>query len=360
MLIEEHEQAGDPVHCTGIISTEVFDEFQLPRSSVLNELKRVRFYSPSGQRIEYTTERIEALLVDRYAFDQNLSSLAQQEGVQLCFQRTVADIAFDEKSVRVHCIGEKRPHISRACIIATGAAYGLQKHLGLGAPPILLNSAQIEAPATYSGDVELHIGNEIAPKGFAWVAPVRRASESYARVGLICASNASRYFSQFLSVVERRWGIKASQNIVPRQRILPLAPLPKTYGRRLLVIGDAAGLVKPTTGGGVYFGLVSSAIAAEIMADALRRDSLGESKFREYQIRWRARLMEELEAQLTLRLLLERLTDSEIERIFDLALTDGLMPLIHRTAAFNQHRRLILALVKYPSMREILFRKLIK
>lgn len=67
--------------------------------------------------------------------------------------------------------------------------------------------------------------------------------------------------------------------------------------------------------------------------------------------------MEEIQAQLTLRLLLQRLTDSEIEAIFDLGLTDGLMPLIRKTATMNQHRRLIFALVKHPAMRKILFRK---
>ena len=111
---------------------------------------------------------------------------------------------------------------------------------------------------------------------------------------------------------------------MPRQRILPLSPIRKTYANRLLVVGDAAGLVKPTTGGGIYYSLVSAAIAAEVLANALRRDRLGEPVLREYERRWRDRLEEEFQAQLTFRLLAQRLTDTEIEDLFELANTDGL------------------------------------
>jgi hypothetical protein len=67
--------------------------------------------------------------------------------------------------------------------------------------------------------------------------------------------------------------------------------------------------------------------------------------------------MEEIEAQLTLRLLMQRLTDDEVETIFDLWATDGLMPLVKKTVAFSHHRKLIAAMIRYPAMRKILFRK---
>lgn len=358
-VIEEHLVAGEPVHCTGILAPEAFDEFDLPRTSILNELKTVRFHSPAGQVIQYVTDRIEALVVDRRSFDQSLSRSAQDEGVDICLGRRGAQIAIDSMSVRVHCVGEECARTSRACIIATGAAYGLHRALGLGFPPVFLNSAQIEVPVFCPGDVELHFGAALAPKGFAWVVPVLRTTGNHARVGLVCEGNAIHCFDRFLNRVRERWGIEADQAVEPRQRILPLAPIRKTYGNRLLVVGDAAGLVKPTTGGGIYYGIVSAAIAAHVMADALRRDQLSESSLRAYQTCWQDRLMEELEAQLTLRLLLQRMTDPEVERIFDLAATDGLMPLIRNTAIFNHHRKLILALVKNPATRKILFRKLV-
>jgi digeranylgeranylglycerophospholipid reductase len=204
--------------------------------------------------------------------------------------------------------------------------------------------------------VEIYVGSEVAPKGFAWVVPVKRAEGRFARVGLMCDGNAAAYFNKFLSRLNAR-GIPLDLAAQPRQRMLPLAPIQRTYGNRFLVVGDAAGVVKPTTGGGVFYGMISAGIAADVLATALRRGRLTELELSRYQKLWQQRLMEEIEAQLTLRLLMQRLTDDEIETVFDLWATDGLMPLIRKTAAFNHHRKFVIAMTRYPAMREILFRK---
>ena len=53
------------------------------------------------------------------------------------------------------------------------------------------------------------------------------------------------------------------------------------------------------------------------------------------------------------------MSDAEIENLFELARTDGVMPIVRRTASFNRHRELILALFKHPPARQILFRYLV-
>src|SRR4051812_1386875 len=63
LVCEEHAAIGDPVHCTGIVSTDSFDEFELPRASILNALDRVRFVSPAGLSIDYHTAKAEAAVV---------------------------------------------------------------------------------------------------------------------------------------------------------------------------------------------------------------------------------------------------------------------------------------------------------
>jgi flavin-dependent dehydrogenase len=137
-----------------------------------------------------------------------------------------------------------------------------------------------------------------------------------------------------------------------------LSTLPRTFGDRLLAVGDAAGLVKPTTGGGIYYSLVSAAIAAETLELALRHDRLEAEALQVYQQRWRQRLGPELHAQLALRMLAQRMSDSEIDALFDLALTDGVMPIVRRTATFNRHRTLILELFKHAPARRVLFKRL--
>jgi flavin-dependent dehydrogenase len=137
---------------------------------------------------------------------------------------------------------------------------------------------------------------------------------------------------------------------------LPLNRIVRTYGERLLVVGDAAGLVKPTTGGGIYYSLVSASIAADVLVEALSEDDLSASRLAEYERRWRDRLEDELDTQLTFRTLAQRMPDEDIEGLFELARTDGVMPIVRRTATFNRHRQLIVALLKHPPARQFFLR----
>ena len=366
-LLEEHASVGEPVHCTGVLAADAFDEFNLSRRSILNQLTTARFTSPAGHEVTYSGERVEAVVIDRRAFDQDLLERAITAGVAIERGARVTGVQVDAAGVAVST--PSREYRARACILACGANYSLHRQVGFGMPRLFLHTAQLELPASRLGDVELHFGAEIAPKGFGWVVPVERASESpntaaasgapatCARVGVMCDGDAPRYFERLAARVVSRWGI-AGDLARPRQKILPLAPISRTYGARLLAIGDAAGLVKPTTGGGIYYSLVSAALAADTLADAVSRNDLSAQRLAEYEARWRKRLSAEFQAQTRLRLLAHRMTDSDIEQLFDLARTDGVMPIVRRTASFNRHRKLILALLKHPPVRQLLLRRL--
>lgn len=122
------------------------------------------------------------------------------------------------------------------------------------------------------------------------------------------------------------------------------------------MLGDAAGLVKPTTGGGIYYSLLSAELAAATLTAALEDDDLGRERLASYKTSWRKRLGSELRWQLILRRIAKRLSDSDIDALFELARTDGIMPIMRRTAAFNHHRDFIVALLKHPPARRVLFR----
>jgi flavin-dependent dehydrogenase len=140
--------------------------------------------------------------------------------------------------------------------------------------------------------------------------------------------------------------------------MLPLAPISRTYTVRVVAIGDAAGIVKATTGGGIYYSLVSATLAAEVLGPALRTNRVGAATLQKYERAWRARLGREIEAQLELRTIAHRMDDRDIEALFELARTDGIMPIVRRTAKFNHHRALIVALFRHPPARRVLFDRL--
>jgi len=360
-LFEEHPSAGEPVHCTGVLATDAYDEFDIPRDAILNTLSTVRFLAPSGEVVNHRTPAVEALVIDRRLFDRLLHERAAAAGVKVVTGTRVTDVRTDARRVTVS-FATGPDAGARACVLACGANYTFQRRLGLGMPPVFLQSAQVEWPTSVFQDVEVHFGQSVAPSGFAWAVPVRRGSSWFARIGLMCEANASQHFDRFVRRIGARLGLRRpgadAGRGEPRQKMLPLAPLPRTYGDRLLAVGDAAGLVKATTGGGIYYSLVSAGIAAGVLDQALSRDALGGQQLQVYEGAWRKRLGPELDAQLSLRRLANRLSDTDIDMLFELARTDGIMPIVRRTARFNQHRDLILSLLKHPPARRIFFRHL--
>ena len=282
-LLEEHRRRRRARSLHGRAGSRRFDEFNLSRRSLLE---------PADDRTLLVSRRAIKSAI-RAAASKPSSSIAARS-IRICPRPRstsgLADRAKARARRRCRSIGRASPSEppsgdvrARVAILACGANYALHRQVGLGMPRMFLHTAQIELPARHLGDVELHFGSEIAPKGFGWVVPVIRGTQHCARIGVMCDDDAPRYFERLAARIGDRWGIDESASRRPRQKILPLAPISRTYGDRLLAIGDAAGLVKPTTGGGIYYSLVSAALAADVLADALPRNDLSAERLAPYE-----------------------------------------------------------------------------
>ncbi|MGE0039648.1 MAG: geranylgeranyl reductase family protein [Vicinamibacterales bacterium] len=356
-VFEEHDAIGTPVHCTGVLAHDAIGDLALPKAAVLNALSTVRFVGPSGGDFSYTTPSTEAVVIDRSAFDRALSDEARRAGATVRSGRRVTAVDLGGSRARV-ALDDGEQVDAAAVILACGANYGLQRRLGLGMPSTFLQSAQLELPAARLGDVEVHFGSEIAPKGFAWAVPVARESGPHVRIGVMAEHDAGEFFRRMLARVRDEWGVDAPADGEPRRRMLPLSTIRRSYAERLLVVGDAAGLVKPTTGGGIYYSVVSGQMAADVLHDALLAGDLSAAALREFERRWRGQFQREFTAQLALRFIAQRLRDDDIDRLFELARTDGIMPIVRKTARFNRHRDFILALLRHPPARRVLLGQL--
>ncbi len=353
-IFEEHEEFGTPVHCTGVLAEDVIETLELPAHAVLNPLSTVRFVAPAGHSFDYTTASTEAVVIDRAAFDAALIARAAAAGARLVSSTRVIAIETQNDAVRL-TFGDGETVLARSVVLACGANYTFQRRLGLGMPSTFLQSAQLELPVERLSDVEIHFGSEIAPKGFAWAVPVKRASGNFARIGVMADGDAGAYFSKMVDRVRNRWGLDVPAETAPKRRMLPLGCVRRTFTDRVLAVGDAAGLVKPTTGGGIYYSVVSGEIAAEVLGSRLGTGDLSAAALREYETRWRERFQSEFTAQFALRFVAQRMRDTDIDALFTLALTDGILPLVRQKARFNRHRDFILALLRHQPARRALF-----
>ena len=142
----------------------------------------------------------------------------------------------------------------------------------------------------------------------------------------------------------------------PRRWGIPIEPLPKTFADRVVVAGDAAGLAKPTTGGGIYYSLLSGEIAAEVMSDAIAADDLSAEALGAYESRWKGVFGAELDVGYLARKAFEYLDDGQIDALLDTLVSRG----VHRDVvasnefAFDWHSRMILKALRHRRMNGLL------
>ena len=178
-VLEEHQVVGDPVHCTGVLAREAFDEFGLSSDAILNELTTARFISPSGQR--HRSPHARGRGRGRRPRGVRCSGWPTRPfgpAPSSCGAPASRAVSCEDDGVSIHVAGQRRCR-ARACVLACGGRYALHRQLGLSVPSLLLHTAQRELPAGTPGDVEVHFGSDIAPRGFAWVVPVWRGGRSF-------------------------------------------------------------------------------------------------------------------------------------------------------------------------------------
>jgi geranylgeranyl reductase family protein len=351
-VLEEHEQIGSPVNCSGILGLEAFDRFQLPSELTRHTLSEIEFVSPRGGRWSFACERPLARVVLRNELDSLLGERAAAAGAEIRLRQRATDVQRTREGVRVAVKSDQVETLScRALVVATGAGMPLLKKLGFDETPESLLGVQTELEID-AERVEVHLGREWAPEGFAWVVPL---GDGQAKVGLLCDRDGPAALRRFLAR-----GDVAARSRGPlgpiRCSVLPLGFLPKSYEDRIVVVGEAAGHIKATTCGGIYYGMLTGEIAGEVLTSRLAENHLDASALSEYEVRWRVLLEEEISSGLKLRKTVKLVGDWGIERLMAFARGNGIESLIREKADFDWHRDLIREVFRHRTLASLLLR----
>lgn len=288
LLIEEHASIGSPVQCTGLISTAALKECELGEGSfVLNKMRGAFVYAPDGEELCVQGKDVKAYVIDRKIFDRALVERSLDAGVDMLLKTRF--IGMEKGKITVISSGGKKEIHADVVIGADGIQGSVARAAGLSRCEKFLSGIQFEAlyAAKDPEFVEIFTGNEIAPGFFAWAVPFN----GLARIGL--AKNpglpAKHYLEKLLnhSVVASRHGGSRTEFVLGG---IPLGPPKKTATDSVMLVGDAAGQVKPTSGGGIYMGAVCARIAGEVAARASRKETCLD----EYEKLWRSAVEREL------------------------------------------------------------------
>jgi geranylgeranyl reductase family protein len=293
LVLERNPSAGHGVVCAGLIGAEAFDRFHLPRGPVINQVQDVIFFSPSGIRFSYRAEHPMAFMVDRHQFDRDMADMATSFGAEVRCNSFVRDIRFGESDVILEVESPEGEYDLRAkmVVVACGFNPQLTQRLGLDSPTECLEGAEAVLEVNGIRETEIHVGRDIAPGSFAWVVPI---DSEKARVGITTKENADLFLRSFLNKPMIRDRIE-SRNLQINVDLIPIRPIEKSFRERVLVVGEAAGQVKSTTCGGIYYGLIAARLAAETIEVAFSKSRFDDDILRRYEQQWRRELGGEIE-----------------------------------------------------------------
>jgi len=352
-VLEKKARVGAGVVCTGIIGREVFEARGLDRGAVVDDLRRVRLVSPQATEFVYEHPRPFACVVDRERFDGGLARAAAAAGAEVVCGVKVEDVAVGRDGVQVKVAGADGGawrESAAVAVLATGVDYALQKRTGLSSPRDFLKGAQIERMTPEAGLTTLFFGRNVAPGAFAWSVP---AGPGRARIGLLTQRDPKGCLRR---LIESRFdGAAPAADGPDAVRTRPVAQglLARTCGDRILAVGEAAGQTKTTTGGGISYGLACADVAADVLLGCFGRGAFGAADLAAYERRWKALLRKEILVGQYTRRMCARLSDGRIESLFQLARTDGIVPIIRDKADFDWHSGLIFALLERLSFMKV-------
>ena len=350
VVLEQKERVGEVVCCTGIVSQECVRAFGIDDSVILWRANSARLFSPSGSLLRVWREETQACILDRVAFDVSMAGRAQGGGAKYALGNQVSDIRVgnDRVVVEVACQEERLNFEARAAVIATGFGSKLIERLGLGKVGDFVVGAQADVDINGVDEVEVYFGQETAPGFFAWLVPTMPGR---ARVGLLSRHSPGQYLKKLISSLVAQGKVVSPEAEISYGSI-PLKPLARTYGERLLVVGDAAGQVKPTTGGGIYYGLLCADIATDTLHQALKSDELSAGSLARYEREWKKKLKRELEIDYYARKFYERLSDERIDRIFDIIKSNNIAQdlLDEEDLSFDWHGKVMLRLMGHRAL----------
>jgi digeranylgeranylglycerophospholipid reductase len=276
-VLEEHDTIGTPCHCTGIVTRDLLDVVEVPPELVVNAIERMRLSAPDGAAAEIPSRDI---VLDRVGLDRHLARVAARSGADIRTGHRFLGFA-PEGKIRVSARGRELRMAADVLVGADGPTSAVARHAGVYGSRELYAGLQVRLEGTYARDLyDVHL---VVPRFFGWVVP---ESGSVARVGVAARAGARRELAALLTRLD------APARILDRQRGLipiydPALRLSASIGgMEVRLVGDAATMVKATTGGGLVPGL----LGATALCASLSRGSSYARELRPVRRRLRAHL----------------------------------------------------------------------
>lgn len=346
LLLEEHPTVGEPMQCGGIVSPGIMDlvPFRIP---ILNEVKGAFVFSPDTTELRIRANKVKAVVLDRTGLDRNAAGWAVEKGAELSLGRCVKELVFAPTGVKARIRGGDK--LEADIVLGAEGPNSVTARSG-DLPPVkeMISCYQVDAegPTRGSDMVEVFTGERYGKGFFSWVIP---CGEDRMRIGsgILRSSWDSRETLRYLMKSSaHRERFRDVRQLSISGGGIPLGMREKLYCSRSMVIGDAAGLAKPVSGGGIITGLKSARIAASVANQALEKNDLSERFLSRYQKLLIREVGKELKRAWKLRKTFMHLPDEEIDQLFSLLAKPEIMKVINKSGDIDYPGKIALEIIR--------------
>ena len=307
-VVEEHDVSGIPVQCTGLISDDVI-RLSGVNVDVLGSLYGANVHFPGGGVISVRSKKRKGVLIDRAVLDKRMADAAMDAGAVFQYGTRYVSHSCSDSIVRTETT--KGTLVSKIIVGADGHSSAVARSLGNNGPKEYVKGVQFDVRNTTDDPemMDIFLGSD-APGFFAWLIPF----EDMTRVGLCSSGDIPP--SEHLKNILRRTGLQDKTVVRKYSGKIPLGGRRTTFGDGTLLIGDAAGQVKPISGGGLYPAFMSSHPLAETVREAIASGDTSAGSLRRYETRWKKEIWKELRNGYLLRRMFKRMDDRSMDEIF--------------------------------------------
>lgn len=324
LQVEEHEEIGRPVQCGGLLTPHLIERVPTDISHLFRtELRKANIVSPSGTTVRLEAEEVQSVAADRAGVDKTLAGLAREAGTeqQLGTKVVGAEPRSDHVKARVkRTDGSTDTLRARLVVGADGAQSRIAKWFDLFEPKqyISLHGAQMTGLNDLDPEgVEMWLGEDRAPGFFTYIIPTGEDTGKVEAGVWNAPQPAKRYYERMFEDPASAHHLEDAEEVFTISATIPFGPAKRTVADRVMLVGDAAGQAKPTTGGGIYTGMVCAEILAEEASGALDEDQLGAERLQRYHDRWWGSIGRELRIGLRLRHAFLQLDDEDLDDIWE-------------------------------------------
>ena len=321
VVLEEHQVVGEPCHCSGFVTPRTLELADVGEDIVCNVIRGAAVHTRDRDPSIVGGNRVHGLVIDRTELDRRLAEQARAAGARVLGATRFVSFDHPERGgasppggIRVRAVrdGVNVTFLTRLLIGADGAQSRVARQLGgarAGGMVVGLG-ALAEYDRNPRGDhVEIFLDPESAPGWFGWTIPL---GGGLARLGTGSANGIGPRES--FRRLRRRFpeSIGAARVHSHSGGLIPLWQPTDMIGDGVMLVGDAARQVKPTSGGGIYAALRAAGQAADAADRALRSGDLSRRSLEAYPRAWHASFGRELRRQHDMHRAFTRLTGRDL------------------------------------------------